>query len=155
MQGDRQIAYVARSLTLAEKNYSTIKKEHLAVVFALRRFHFYTAGHTVEVLTDHQPLLGVGRNVLLRDNPQLDRLFDQVISYDLRWTYVPGKANYLPDYLSRMPPTQIPPLSIDSVTAQEMAPASGSIYDLIASASQNDTVVDFVRQNIHDGWPEA
>jgi hypothetical protein len=54
-----------------------------------------------------------------------------------------------------MPPTRIPPLLIDSVIAKEMAPASGLIYDLIASASQNDTVVDFVQQNIHDGWPEA
>ncbi len=155
MQGDRPIAYAARSWTLAKKNYSMIEKELLAVVYALRRFHFYTAGRMVEVLTDHQPVLGAVRNVLFRDNLRLDRLFDQVISYDLQWTYVPGKANYLPDYLSRMPPMRIPPLSIDSVTAQEMAPSSGPIYDLIASAAQNDTVVDFVQQTIHDGWPEA
>jgi hypothetical protein len=104
MQNDRPVAYAARSLTPAEQNYSTIEKELLAVVFALRRFHFYTARRPVEVRTDHQPLLGAARNVLLRDNPRLDRLFDQIIGYTLSWTYVPGKNNQLPDFLSRLPP---------------------------------------------------
>jgi hypothetical protein len=72
LQKNRPIAYAARSLTPAERNYSTIEKELLAMVFALRRFHFYTAGRTVDVLTDHQPLLGAARNVLTRDNLRLD-----------------------------------------------------------------------------------
>jgi hypothetical protein len=65
LQGDRPIAYAARSLTAAEKNYSTIEKELLALVFVLRRFHFYTAGRSVGVLTDHQPLIGAARKVLV------------------------------------------------------------------------------------------
>jgi hypothetical protein len=100
MQNDRPVAYAARSLTPAEQNYSTIEKELLAVVFALQRFHFYTAGQPVEIRTDHQPLLGAARNVLLGDNPRLDRLFDQIIGYNLFWTYVPGRHNQLPDFLS-------------------------------------------------------
>lgn len=99
LQNDWPIAYAARSLSPAEQNYSIIEKELLAVVFALTRFHFYTAGRRVTVLTDHQPLLGAARNILLRDNPRLDRLFDKIISYDLAWVYVPEKENHLPDFL--------------------------------------------------------
>ncbi len=155
LQGDRPIAYAARSLTAAEKNYSTIEKELLAVVFALRRFHFYTAGRTVGVLTDHQPLLGAARNVLVRDNPRLDRLFDQIIGYDLQWTYVPGKANYLPDYLSRMPEDKIPPLPMDAVDRHDENNAYGPVYDAIVKASSADMVVDFVSQCVRYGWPRT
>jgi transposase InsO family protein len=155
LQGNKPIAYAARSLTAAEKNYSTIEKELLAVVFALKRFHFYTAGRSVEVLTDHQPLLGAARNVLVRDNPRLDRLFDQIIGYDLRWTYVPGKANYLPDYLSRLPAEIISPLPIDELYVRERAPACGPVYEAITEASATDPVVDFVSQCVTQGWPQT
>jgi transposase InsO family protein len=153
LQGNRPIAYAARSLTAAEKNYSTIEKELLAVVFALKRFHFYTAGRTVEVLTDHQPLLGAAKNVLIRDNPRLDRLFDQIIGYDLGWTYVPGKANYLPDYLSRLPEDCIPPLPMDNVDTTTQPIAYGPVYDAVVRASDSDPVVDFVSQCVRFGWP--
>jgi transposase InsO family protein len=155
LQKNQPIAYAARSLTPAERNYSTIEKELLAVVFALKRFHFYTAGRTVDVLTDHQPLLGAARNVLTRDNPRLDRLFDQVIGYDLRWTYVPGKANYLPDYLSRLPPQSIRPTAVDYVDNAVQGPARGPVYDAIVAASAQDTVTDFVTQCVANRWPQA
>ncbi len=46
--------YVARSLTEAERRYSTIEKELLAVVFALKRCHFYMYGRPVTLMTDHR-----------------------------------------------------------------------------------------------------
>jgi hypothetical protein len=155
MQNDRPIAYAARSLTPAEQNYSTIEKELLAVVFALRRFHFYTAGRPVEIRTDHQPLLGAARNVLLRDNPRLDRLFDQIIGYNLSWTYVPGRHNQLPDFLSRLPASIIPPKPVDAVTTHSLPPAHGPIYNSIQVASARDPIVDFATQCIRHGWPAS
>jgi hypothetical protein len=109
----------------------------------------------VEILTHHQPLLGAARNVLVRDNPRLDRLFDQIIGYDLMWTYVPGKANYFPDYLSRLPEDKIPPTPVDAVGQFELEVAGGPVYDAIAEASQSDPVVEFVIQCVHDGWPSS
>jgi transposase InsO family protein len=154
LQNDRPIAYAARSLTPAESNYSIIEKELLAVVFALTRFHFYTAGRKVTVLTDHQPLLGAARNVLLRDNPRLDRLFDKIIGYDLQWVYVPGKDNHFPDFLSRLPPACMPPApSVSEV--HEIAVAHGPTYDAIKQASLNDIVVSFVQECFVDGWPRS
>ena len=115
LQKGRPVLYAARSVTSSEQNYSIIEKKLLAVVFALKQFHFYRAGLRIEILTDHEPLLGASRNVLQRSNPRLDRLFDQIIFYDLKWTYILGKTNYLPDYLSRLPPKLIPPLPVDTI----------------------------------------
>jgi hypothetical protein len=108
---------------------------------------FYTAERTVGGLTDHQPLLGVAWNVLLHDIPQLDWLFDQIIGYDLQWSYVLGKANYLPDYLSRLPEDNIPPLPVEAADHCDMANACGPVYDVIAATSMADGVVDFVSQS--------
>jgi hypothetical protein len=157
LQNDPPVAYAALSLTPAERIYSIIEKELLAVVFALQRFNFYTAGWRVTVFTDHQPLLGAARNVLLRDNPRLDRLFDKIISYHLSWVYVPGKQNFFPDFLSRLPEECMPSASVPSVTdsVPEFAVASGPTYDAIRVASLDDTVVTFFRECLHSAWPRS
>jgi hypothetical protein len=48
------VMYGARSPTDAERRYSTIEKELLAVVFALKRCHFYMFGRPVTIMMDHQ-----------------------------------------------------------------------------------------------------
>ena len=49
------IAYASRTLNSAERNYSTTKREALAVVWALRHFRFKILGYELVVLTDHNP----------------------------------------------------------------------------------------------------
>ena len=55
-QGDRVIAYASRTLTTAEKNYSVIQRECLAIIFALKQFRHYLIGRRFTLLTDHAPL---------------------------------------------------------------------------------------------------
>ena len=55
-QGGRVIAYASRALNQAEKQYSVIQQECLAIVFALKQFRHYLLGRSFELLTDHAPL---------------------------------------------------------------------------------------------------
>ncbi|CAG2201443.1 unnamed protein product [Mytilus edulis] len=56
---DKPIAYTSRTLTSAEKNYSVLEKESLAIIFGIKKFHQYLYGHPVTIITDHKPLIGL------------------------------------------------------------------------------------------------
>ncbi|XP_038896010.1 uncharacterized protein LOC120084190 [Benincasa hispida] len=47
------ICYASRTFNLALRNYITMEKEPLAIVFALDKFHSYVLGYKITVFTDH------------------------------------------------------------------------------------------------------
>ena len=53
---DRPIAFASRSLAPAEKKYSQLEKEGLAVVFGIIKFQQYLLGRDFTILSDHNPL---------------------------------------------------------------------------------------------------
>ena len=50
------ISYWSRQLSKAERNYSTIKREALAVIGAVKEFYPYLYGFKFTLVTDHNPL---------------------------------------------------------------------------------------------------
>jgi len=50
------IAYASKTLTRAQLNYVTTKKELLAIVFAIDKFRSYLVGVMIIVYTDHAAL---------------------------------------------------------------------------------------------------
>ena len=50
------IYYASKTLNEAQKNYTTIEKELLAMVFALDKFHAYLVGSFIIAFTDHSTL---------------------------------------------------------------------------------------------------
>ena len=55
------IAYGSKMLTEAETRYANIERELLGVVGALEKFHYFTFGRPVTVLTDHKPLIAISK----------------------------------------------------------------------------------------------
>ena len=50
------VKYLSRKLKPAETRYSTIERECLAIVWAIKQLHSYVYGRTLTLMSDHQPL---------------------------------------------------------------------------------------------------
>ena len=53
---ERPIAYISRTLSAAEKCYSQLEKEALAIIVIVKKFHCYLIGRHFAIESDHQPL---------------------------------------------------------------------------------------------------
>ena len=111
---DRPIAYASRLLQDAEMNYSTIEKECLAIIYAVRHFRSYVIGNEFTLVTDHRPL--VWMNSVKDPTSRLLRWRLKLAEYDYQIVYKAGKANTNADALSRNP---VPTLPIYSDSTDE------------------------------------
>ena len=74
LQGGKPIAFVSRSLSECGHRYAQIEKEMLAVTYGLEKFHHYTFGRQVFVVTDHKPLVAISNKPLSKAPKRLQNL---------------------------------------------------------------------------------
>ena len=97
---DLPIAYTSRTLNDSETNYSTIEKELLAVVYAVKYFRPYVYGKKFTIITDHKPLQWL---FSIKDpHGKLMRWRLKLSEYDYDIVYKKGKLNANADALSRV-----------------------------------------------------
>lgn len=96
---EHPICYMRRKLLVHEVRYSTIEKEALALVLAVRAFSVYFGSSSVTVYTDHSPLQFI--NQMANVNQKLLRWSLELQQYTLDIRHRPGRLNLLPDILSR------------------------------------------------------
>ncbi|KAG1391216.1 hypothetical protein G6F58_012766 [Rhizopus delemar] len=95
---------MARSLSQSERNYSVTRRELLAIVFALKKFHKFLYGHHFTLYSDHRALTYLFTSDEL--NPMMVGWMDTLLSYDFDIIHIPGVQNVLPDALSRLFPPE-------------------------------------------------
>ena len=97
---ERVIAYASRTLNKAERNYPTIERELLAIVWATKQYKQYIFGTTFELVTDHKPLtylknLGDTSSRIANWKVRLEEFSFSIV-------YKKGAANTNADVLSRI-----------------------------------------------------
>jgi len=98
------VEYASRVLTKPEKNYATIEKECLAIVWAIRKFRHYLIGAPFIIQTDHKPLEWLESSKSSRARSQrLERWSLELRAYDFHIIHRPGSTNQHADALSRRP----------------------------------------------------
>jgi len=96
----------SRHLTAAEKNYSTLDGEALAIAWCLKKAHLFLLGcRNLTFITDHKALTRIFGDKELKDinNPRILNLKERTLMYSFRIKYLKGKTNCAADALSRYP----------------------------------------------------
>ena len=97
---DRPVQYASRTLSGTEQKYSTIEKELLAIIYAVKTFRPYVYGRKFLIYTDHRPLVWLWK--LKEPNSKLLRWKLRLEEYDFEVIYKKGKYNVNADSLSRI-----------------------------------------------------
>ncbi|XP_026441996.1 uncharacterized protein K02A2.6-like, partial [Papaver somniferum] len=115
----RPIAHASRSLLPAERNYSQIEKEALAIIFAVTKFHRYIHGRYFTLQTDHKPLVtifGSKKGLPTYTANRLLRWGTILLNYNFKIQYLSTHKIGHADGLSRLIPKATEPLE-DTVIA--------------------------------------
>jgi hypothetical protein len=97
---DLPAAYASRVLQKAERIYSTIERELLAIVLSCKQFRQYVWGRKFTIVTDHKPLIWISR--MNDPSSRIVRLKLKLQEFNYTIVYKKGKENGNSDSLSRM-----------------------------------------------------
>lgn len=153
---ERPIFFASGSLSPAERNYSQLHREALAIIFGVRKFHKYLYGLRFTIYSDHQPLreiFNVNKGTPAVAAARLQRWAVLLSSY--MYTIEYRKASHMAhaDALSRLP------LNEDTGDEEYLINSFNETGDIplisedIARETQNDEVLKQVYKLVKDGVP--
>lgn len=97
---NKPVAFASRSLNKAERNYCTIEKELLAIVWGVKHFRPYLYGKKFHIISDHKPLLALFG--MKNPSSRLTKFRLTLEEYDFTISYIKGSENVTADALSRI-----------------------------------------------------
>ena len=158
---ERPVCYVSRTLNSAEKNYCQTEREALALVFAVKRFHYYLYGHHFTLVTDHKPLLGLlslDKPIALQASGRVIRWSLMLQSYKFTLIHKSGKFLGNADALSRLPLERgdsVVPIPSEWVHLVNFLNETPINAELIQGETKKCKLLSEVMKFLHTGWPNT
>ncbi len=152
---ERPIGFMSQTLNQAERNYSQLDKEGLAVMFGLQRFHKYLYGRKFTIVTDHKPLLSLFNElkaVPQMSSPRIQRWAVTLRAYEYSIIYKAGKDHSNADALSRLPlPMESSTEQEERVLMLENADITLITAEQVREWTRKDPILSRVRETVQRG----
>lgn len=158
---ERAIYMESASLSTAERNYSQLDRETLAIVFGVKKFHRFLYGHEFTVFTDCQALVSLLSNKKDQSTIVNSRFLRWILflqNYDYTVKYRPKKYTANADALSRLPQAQatnIPEIGLDVIEIKAFNENSDQILnkkEIKEEITRNEACQELYLV-INKGWP--
>lgn len=158
---EKPVMYISRTLSAAEKNYSQIEREALAIVHAVKKLHTYLYGRHFVIESDHRPLsflFGAHSKIPHMASSRIQRWALTLAAYTYTIKYKAGKNLGNADALSRLPrpsstvtQDQIPE-DLNMLLHHLSSTPIGAAH--IKEWTAKDPVLSCVRRFVLNGWPD-
>lgn len=134
------IAYLSKSLSSAERKWSTIEKEQYAIFFALRKWEYLLRGIPFTLRTDHKNLLAMNDS-----SPKVLRWKLALQEYNCEVEHISGVNNFVADQLSRLVDdgTEPSPSTIATSPPQPQVLAAMGYQDIFIPDEKHKLIKDF------------
>lgn len=158
---ERPVAFASRTMNSAEKNYSQVEKEALAIIFGVKKFHQYLYGQKFEILTDHKPLLGLfkeSKQIPAMAAARIQRWALTLAAYEYTIVFKEGKKHCNADGLSRLPlqvTVSVKPQHGETVLLMEQVETMPVTAQQIRLWTSKDPVLSRVKDYVLKGWPQS
>ena len=156
---EKPVGYASRTLLKAERNYSHLDKEALAIIYGVKRFHQYLYGRQFEIKTDHKPLTHIFNESRATPSMASGRIQRWALTsggYDYSIQYREGKNMANADALSRLPLKTLPvevPRPPELVHLMEHLDSTPLTCTQIRIWTDHDPTLSRVRKWLQEGWP--
>jgi hypothetical protein len=153
------VSFAARTLSKAERNYSTPEKEALAAVWAIdKQFSKFLLGHHFLIESDQSSMTTLLPKYSSRASQRIQRWTDRLRKYDFTAQYIPGKDNLIADFLSRVHfddslSTNFGSILDDDDSTAIICSLEGIPLADFASSTDSDPDLQKVASFISSGWP--
>lgn len=151
------ISFASGTLNSAQRNYSQVEKEALAIIYAVKKFHKFLYGRKFVLITDHQPLKFVFdplKRIPVTANARLQRWALLLSGYNYEISYRKGTLLGNADALSRLPLPEMTEVSdtINFLSFTENPPID---FKDIALYTRTDPILCKVYEYVLSGWPNS
>ena len=158
---EKPVAFASRTLNRAERNYSQIDKEALALVWGIRKFNHYLYGRRFTLVTDHQPLTAIfhpEKGIPAMTAARMQRYALQLAAHDYEIKYRTSAKHGNADGLSRVPmPTgktvqEYDVMDVFYMNHMDVLPITASV---IQNECSKDPILSKVLERTQHGWPQV
>lgn len=148
LQDEKPVIYVSKSLTETEKRYAVIELELLAILYSCKRLDQYINGKSnVVIESDHLPLKGIFNKPIHQCSKRIQRMRLELLRYDLKIHYKPGKEMLVADYLSRKPVSPPRPDFLEEETVMKIMEKVEKVQLINKEIIEDDSVAE-IREHI-------